>query len=246
MSQPVVELREVSFRYETRWAISNINLEITQGEYVGLIGPNGGGKTTTLKLILGLLKATEGEVRVFDRPALRLSRRERSQIGFVRQRAWEMDPSFPGTLLEVAGTALFAQVGFGRRLSSEQKARIQETLEQVELWEKRNELVRELSAGQQQRLYLARALACQPKLLLLDEPTSAVDAKTQSEFFKLIADLHKERDLTIILVSHDLGAVAEQVESLAVINQNLVYRGPVADADELLAQQLFPIGGRQN
>ncbi len=230
MSEPLVLLDSVSFRYESQWALSGVSFKIEAGEYVGLIGPNGGGKTTTLKLILGLLKPTEGEVRVFGRPAARLSRRERGQIGFVRQRAWDMDPSFPGTVHEVAQTALYAQAGLAKPLRLEDHARVNKALEQAGLWERRHALVRELSIGQQQRLYLARALACQPKLLLLDEPTSAVDSEAQRQFYDLIATLHQEQKLTVILVSHDLNSVAEQVESLAIIRHTLIYRGPVEEA----------------
>ena len=243
MQSPVVELSNISHRFDARWAISDINIEILRGEYVGLVGPNGGGKTTSLKLILGLLKQTEGEVRVFGKPALRLSRSEKSQIGFVRQKAWDMDPSFPGTVMEVAGTALYPKIGFGRRLSGSQRDLIGKSLEQVGIGHLSHSLVRELSTGQQQRLYLARALACEPKLLLLDEPTSAVDAKTQKEFFKLIADLRDEREITIILVSHDLETVAREVESLAIINQELIFRGSVEEGQHYLANQFSISGG---
>jgi zinc transport system ATP-binding protein len=245
MTSPVVELQEVSHRFDARWAISDIDLEISEGEYVGLVGPNGGGKTTTLKLILGLLKQTKGEVRVFGKPALRLSRSEKSHIGFVRQKAWDMDPSFPGTVMEVAGTALYPKIGYGRRLKREQKRLIGESLEQVGISHLQNNFVRSLSTGQQQRLYLARALSCEPKLLLLDEPTSAVDAKTQSEFFELISNLRKERVITIVLVSHDLEAVAAQVESLAIINQDLVFRGSVEEGEHYLAHKFSIPGGDQ-
>lgn len=237
MTSPVVEMKEVSHRFDARWAISDINILIEEGEYVGLVGPNGGGKTTSLKLILGLLKQTQGEVRVFGKPALRLSRIEKSQIGFVRQKAWDMDPSFPGTVMEVAGTALYPKIGFGRRLSAQQRKFIGESLELVGIGHLQNSLVRELSTGQQQRLYLARALSCEPRLLLLDEPTSAVDAKTQSEFFQLISNLRKEKEITIVLVSHDLETVAREVESLAIINQKLIFRGSVQEGQHHLTHQ---------
>lgn len=234
MTQPVVEFQNVSFRYDGPRVLSEIDFSIPAGAYSGLIGPNGGGKTTTLKLALGLLKPTEGEVRVFGKPASRLNRLERSRIGYVRQRAWDMDGSFPGTVHEVAQTALYARVGIGRWLNKEHRNRIAAALAEVGLWDKRKALVRELSGGQQQRLYLARALACDPQLLLLDEPTSAVDAKAQAQFYQLIKKLQQEHHMAIVLVSHDLTTVADEVQHLVCINRTLEYEGPTEEGRHFL------------
>ncbi|MBI3962236.1 MAG: ATP-binding cassette domain-containing protein, partial [Deinococcus sp.] len=183
--------------------------------------------TTLLKLILGLLVPTQGEVRLFGKLAHQLNRQERSQIGYVRQRAWDIDPSFPGTVYEAAQTALYAQAGLGRWLDRAQRAQVDQALEQVGLWPLRHALVRELSVGQQQRLYLARALSCQPQLLLLDEPTSAVDIDAQRQFYDLITHLNRQHGVTVILVSHDLDSIAAQAQTLLCLNHDLLYYGPV-------------------
>jgi len=234
MGRQIVEFRNVSFRYNGSEVLSGIHFTVPTASYTGLIGPNGGGKTTTLKLALGLLQPTEGEVRVFGKPASRLSRLERSRIGYVRQRAGEMDGGFPGTIDEVAQTALYARVGIGRWLTKAHRRRVARALEEVGLWRIRKSLVRELSGGQQQRLYLARALACDPQLLLLDEPTSAVDAKAQEQFYKLVRQLHRDHGMAIVLVSHDLITVSDQVDQLVCVNRTLQYQGPVAQGRHLL------------
>ena len=235
MNRPIIELCHVSYRYDRVWALSAIDLTIQAGDYVGLIGPNGAGKTTLLKLILGLLTPTQGEVRVFDQPALRLPRRERGRIGYVRQQAWDIDPGFPGTVYEVAQTALYTQTGLGSWPGAMPRSRLEHALRQVGLWDRRHMPIRELSIGQQQRLYLARALACEPQLLLLDEPASAVDAQTQSQFYELIAQLNQNQGISIVLISHDLESVVEQVKTLVCINRVLLYCGPVDEGLHQLA-----------
>lgn len=235
MNRPIIELRHVSYRYDRVWALTDVQLEIPAGEYVGLIGPNGAGKTTLLKLVLGLLTPTQGEVRVFDQPTLRLPRRDRGRIGYVRQQAWDIDPGFPGTVYEVAQTALYAETGLGSWPKAVQRSRLEHALRGVGLWDRRHMPIRELSIGQQQRLYLARALACEPQLLLLDEPASAVDAQTQSQFYELIAQLNQNQGITIVLISHDLESVVEQVKTLICINRALLYHGPVNEGLHQLA-----------
>lgn len=204
-ARPIVELRDVYFRYDgsREWTLEEVTLELEAGKAVGLVGPNGGGKTTLLKLIAGLLRPQRGEVLLFGREAWRLGRRGRGRLGYVPQRPWPLDPAFPGTAWEVLRASL----------GGVPPERLEAALRAVGLWEQRHRPLRELSVGQQQRLALARALARTPDLLLLDEPTSALDPAAREDFFRVLGELRRVRpDLAVVLVSHDLERGIEWVD----------------------------------
>lgn len=213
MSEPVIELRGVSFAYQHEPTLANLSLVVEAGEYVGVIGPNGGGKTTLMKLMLGLLTPDEGEIRLFGRP--RDQFRDWHAIGYVPQRAGNSDFRLPITVEEV--------VRFGAPRGNKTAARA--SLAQVDMQQYAAARLSELSGGQQQKIFIAKALAAQPKVLILDEPTAGVDVRAQDDFYQLLAALNKQQGLTIILVSHDIDVVVNEVSKLACINEVLVYHG---------------------
>ena len=204
-------------------ALANLNLSIMPGEYVGVIGPNGGGKTTLMKLLLGLLTPQTGEISLFGTPLA--SFREWHKIGYVPQRFGGGDFKLPITVEEV--------VAFGARGSNTSvdagKASIAQGLAQVGMESFAKRRLSELSGGQQQKVFIAKALASQPEILILDEPTAGVDVQAQDDFYQLLASLNKTRGLTIILVSHDIDVVVNEVSKLACINEALVYHGRPKD-----------------
>jgi len=219
----IIEVNDVSFSYGNVPALKNITLVIHQGDYVGVIGPNGSGKTTLLKIMLGLLKPSSGQVRLFGKPLSRF--REWSKIGYVPQKAINFDPLFPSTVREVVAMGRYGKRGLVRWLNKDDQEIIDRSLRQVEMFEYKDRLIGDLSSGQQQRVFIARALAGEPEVIFLDEPTVGVDVKTQEQFYTLLEQLNKELGLTLILISHDIDVIASEVTELACINQTLVYHG---------------------
>lgn len=219
----IIEIDNLSFAYAGEKVVKNITLNIHEGDYLGIIGPNGSGKTTLLKLMLGLLKPTEGEVRLFGTPVKDF--KDWYKLGYVPQKAVNFDPLFPVTVWEVVAMGRLGRRGLGKSLSAADDKAIDSALDEVGMQEFRKRLIGDLSGGQQQRVFIARALATEPSVIFLDEPTTGIDVEAQEQFYSLLAKLNKERDLTLVLISHDLDVVAHETTELACINQTLVYHG---------------------
>jgi len=216
MSQPIVEIRNVFFSYNGQEVLQDVNFDVAEGDFIAMIGPNGGGKTTLLRLMLGLLKPAQGSVRVLGMPAQKASH----HIGYVPQEV-HGNRSFPITALEVV---LMGKLGPGKRFSRNSRKDREEAMEalaRMDMADLGGRRIDELSGGQRQRVYIARALVTRPKLLLLDEPTASIDTRGQSEFFKLLKDINK--DVTILVVSHDLLVISTYVKSVACVNKRLHY-----------------------
>lgn len=218
----VVEMRDVWFSYDGSPVLEGVSLVVEEGDFLGIIGPNGGGKTTLLKLIVGLLRPDRGTVRVFGEEPWRL-RERRNLIGYVPQRS-EAERFFPITVYEVAALGRLHRRRWMRRLTDEDREEIRLALERMGMWEHRDKLFGELSGGQQQRALLARALAQNPKLLVLDEPTSGIDQPSQEDFFSLLSKLHRS-GITVVMVSHDVGVVTRWVTKIACLNRRLYMHG---------------------
>lgn len=219
----IIEVNNVSFAYSEEVILKDITLNIHQGDYVGLIGPNGGGKTTLLKIMLGLLKPKQGTVKLFGQPIEKFN--NWSKIGYVPQKAVNFDVKFPATVQEVVMMGRYGKRGLFHRITQEDKQVVQKVLEQVDMLDFNNRLIGDLSGGQQQRVFIARALATEPEVVFLDEPTVGVDVQTQEHFYDLLKKLNTQLNLTLVLVSHDIDVIAHEATELACINQNLVYHG---------------------
>ena len=224
---PLIDLQRVCFTYGGEPILAEVDLAIGRGEFLGLIGPNGSGKSTLLKIILGLLRPTEGDVRLFGEPAARCG--DRWRIGYVPQRLSTFDAQFPATVAEVVGMGRFARLGPFRRPQAADRAAVARALASVGMTGFSDRRIGQLSIGQQQRAFIARALATEAELLILDEPTAAVDAATQEEFYHLLEGLNHDQGMTIVLVEHDLAMVAAHVASIAVLNRRIVFRGTPAE-----------------
>jgi zinc transport system ATP-binding protein len=219
----IIELRGVSFAYGEELALENINLAIHQGDYLGVVGPNGGGKTTMLKIMLGLLKPQSGEVLLFGQPIGKF--KEWWRIGYVPQKAVNFDIKFPATVEEIVLMGRFGKRGLLRRMTKEDKEKALWALEQVGMREYKDHLIGNLSAGQQQRVFIARAIAGEPEVIFLDEPTAGVDTESQEKFYALLRKLNKDLDLTLVLISHDIGIIASEATEMAHVNRKLTYHG---------------------
>lgn len=240
-ASPVVEVKSVSFAYGKEKVLDRVSLTVARGDYLGLIGPNGSGKTTLLRLILGLLPLTEGEIRLFGKPVEQF--RDRWRVGYVAQKAASFNSAFPATVEEVVSTGLAARRGLFRRFTPSDRLAVRQALDRVGLLPYKDRLVGRLSGGQQQRVFIARALVSRPELLILDEPTVGVDPSAEEQFYRLIRSLREEMGLTVILVSHDIGAISHEVSTLACLNRRLFYHGPAAGF--ATAEQLSSLYGHE-
>jgi zinc transport system ATP-binding protein len=221
---PVIELSQVHFGYDaSSTALEDISLRVFPGDFLGLVGPNGSGKSTLIKIILGLLQPQQGQVKLLGQPIR--SFRQWSRIGYVSQKANSFNTGFPATVFEVVSTGLFGKMGLFKWIGRREKELIYQAIEMVGLGGLAKRNVGGLSGGQQQRTFIARALVSMPELIILDEPTVGVDAKSEQHFFELIERLRVELDVTILLVSHDIGAITKKVSHVACVNRKLHFHG---------------------
>jgi len=216
MDGSVLEFENVSFSYGGKPALKDATFAIRKGDFVGMIGPNGSGKTTLVKLALGLLKPDKGKVRLFGKEISGF--REWGRLGYVPQKATNFDQNFPASVFEVASMGRIPKAGLGKRLSGADMEAVGSALEIAGIASLREKRIGDLSGGQQQRVFIARALAAEPEFLMLDEPTVGVDQKAQHDFYLLLEKLNKKMNMTLLLVSHDIGVVAKSASKIACVN----------------------------
>lgn len=238
MSQISSSVPEV-IRIEHLWAayahesvLEDITLSVRQTDFIGLIGPNGGGKTTLIKVLLGLLTPMRGEVRVMGKPVVE----GRRYIGYVPQQV-EYDHDFPISVWDVAQMGRLGQRRLFQRYTQEDSDVVAEALRRVGMLEQRRRPIGELSGGQRQRVYIARALATQPKILLLDEPTASVDPNASSSIYELLRELNAH--VAIILISHDISVISAYVKTIGCLNRRLIYHGEKEITSDML-QAAYP------
>jgi zinc transport system ATP-binding protein len=226
-AHPVLEAEHVSFGYGDESVIDDVSLSVAPGEFVALVGPNGSGKSTLLRVLLGLLKPRQGAVRLFGQSPHDL--RDRARLGYVPQRL-AVPSDLPANVEEVVAAGRLARIGWHRRLKAEDRREVEHAMTAVSLADLRHRPVRELSGGQQQRAFIAKALAGQPELLVLDEPVAGVDAESQERFRDSLTHLIRMHDAAVLLVSHELGAVADDLDRVVVLRRGRVFfDGPPAD-----------------
>lgn len=200
--------------------MENISFQVKKGEYMGIIGPNGGGKTTLMKLLLGLLKPSTGIIKIHGTKIEEL--KDRSFIGYVPQRASQSATDFPATVQEIVTSGRTARAGILNHFTPLDYEKIEWAMEVADVTKLREQLVGELSGGQRQRVFIARALAGEPEMLFLDEPTIAIDAPLSSKFYTFLRQINKKYGITILFVSHDIECVEKEVSSVLCVNKTLV------------------------
>jgi zinc transport system ATP-binding protein len=227
MNKTIIETHHLNFSYGQQPVIWDVNLKIQAGDFMAMIGPNGGGKTTLLKLMLGLLKADSGSIRIFGKPPTEVSYR----IGYVPQ-DFHINQNFPISSLDVV---LMGKLKPGKRWTrhaKEDRMDALQALERAGIGKYSNHRIGELSIGQKQRVFIARALVTDPDILFLDEPTASIDTKGQNEFYAILKELNHK--ITIIVVSHDLMVISRYVKSVACVNQRLHYHGHAELTGEMI------------
>ncbi|HUV75236.1 MAG TPA: ABC transporter ATP-binding protein [Dehalococcoidales bacterium] len=218
MAKEVIRLDDIWVHYDGIPVLEGINLSVEPNKFLGIIGPNGGGKTTLLKVILGLIKPTRGNISVLGQ----LPEKGRKSIGYISQYTL-FDRDFPVSVSDAVLMGRYGKAGLYRRYSEEDKRAAKEALKTVDMLNYQNRQVGKLSGGEQQRVFIARALATDPKILLLDEPTASIDPNMQAEFYELIESL--KRRMSVVMVSHDISAVSIHVDQIACLNHQLFYHG---------------------
>lgn len=217
----LAEMRDVVFGYGHVPVVDGLNLQINSGEFIGLTGPNGSAKTTTLKLLLGLLHPQDGRVT--------LSRRGETGkpvvVGYVPQQIASFNAGFPSTVYELVRSGLFTSKRWFGILPKNEVERIERVLQQVGMWELRKRKIGELSGGQKQRVCLARALVLEPDLLVLDEPTTGMDAAARTSFYDLIEHQVRAHGRTVLMVTHDLEESLPRLTRLLVLDKRIRFDG---------------------
>lgn len=216
-TSPVIEIQDLSFSYGDRLVLDSVNLTVNQNDFLAVIGPNGGGKSTLVKLIIGLLPPQTGQIKVLGKtPEI-----TRQDIGYLPQYV-AFDRAYPIEVLDVVRMAALSKGLFRTFRDSDTKQAL-EKLSDLGIHYLAKRPFAQLSGGEKQRTLLARALMNNPKILILDEPTTGVDSKTQSEFYALLHTLNT--NMAIVMISHDLSAVSNHVKTIACLNQRCVYHG---------------------
>jgi zinc transport system ATP-binding protein len=227
MAEPIIDVSGVCFSFNGQAVLQDVDLKVERGDFLVVIGPNGGGKTTLLKLMLGLLEPTLGSVRVFGRQPAEVTHR----IGYVPQNV-HVNKTFPVSVLDVVLMGRLRTSKGWSRHSRQDRLAAQASLEQLGVWEVRDRRIGDLSGGQLQRVFIARALVSGPEVLFLDEAMASIDAQSRGEFYESLTELN--RTVTIVAVSHDMMILSSHVKSVACVNRDLHYHGSGEITQEML------------
>jgi len=219
--EALVDLNDVWVAWDGKWVLKSIYFKCYAGEISGIVGPNGGGKTTLLNVIMGLLRPQKGTVLLFGRKP---GKRGRLEVGYLPQISHAQE-SFPVTVLDVVLMGLYNRIGFFHRPDRNNKEVAMNLLAKVNMADHAERPFGALSGGQQQRVNIARALASEPKLLVLDEPSTGIDSLAQEDFYELLAKLRDEQSISVIMVSHDIGVITSHADQIACLNVQLHYHG---------------------
>jgi len=223
----VVTAESLSFRFNGVEILSDVTFALERGEFLGIVGPNGSGKTTLIRLLLGLLKPTRGTVTLFGLSTDAFS--QWRKVGYLPQKIAAFNPNFPATVEEIVALGLLAGKSFPRRIARTDRRSIDEAMALLDITSIRNKLIGELSGGQQQRVLIARALVAEPELLILDEPTTALDPEGRERFFATLKTLNRHRAVTIIMITHDMGTIGQHASKLLYLDKNLIFFGGFDD-----------------
>ena len=227
---PLISVKDLNYMVGEQTILSGISFDIDQGEYLALVGPNGGGKSTLIKLILGLIVPSSGTIEILSKSID--SFKDYYKIGYVPQNVSLFDNNFPLSVYETVALGLSSQKPWFSFLDSRDKKNIDMAIKSASIENLRDKNISELSGGQRQRVMIARALVSQPQILILDEPSTGVDIASQEKFYQFLKRLNREENLTIIFITHDLGVIADDVTNVLAVNQNLTFRGT---AEEILS-----------
>lgn len=223
---PVISIKNLNFKYGKTAILEDVSFNVDRGDYLALAGPNGAGKTTLIRLLLGLEKSS-GRIEILKTPLNKFSNWEK--VGYLPQRAAVFNPLFPATVEETISLGILSSKRFPKKFSAKDKRKIKEMLEILDIIQLKDRLISGLSGGQQQKVFLARALISNPEILILDEPGSGLDSKSRENFFNLLKKVNKERETAIILITHDASEIGRYADKLLYLDKKIIFYGQFSD-----------------
>ncbi len=223
MTTDLVTIEGLCVRYEAAEVLRQISFKVNAGDYVGIVGPNGSGKSTLIKALLGLVNTERGNITLFGAELSRFA--EWRRVGYLPQRLKFFNPDFPATVEEIVGLGLLAGKRLPRKLGRADREKVEKTLALMGIAGIRKRRIGELSGGQQQRVLLARAVVGGPELLILDEPTTALDPETRDRFYTMLQMLNREQGVTVILVTHDTSSIGTYATRFLYVDKELIFNG---------------------
>ncbi len=223
MPVKIVSSELLSCSYREGRVLEDVSFQVERGDYVGIVGPNGSGKSTLIKALLGLVTISAGSAALFGIPLADF--RSWHKVGYLPQSLHLVNPVFPATVRETVGLGLLSLKRFPKRLNRADNDKISTILYELSISELEHKLIGELSGGQLQRVLLARAIVNDPELLVLDEPTAALDPETRGRFYAMIAEINRTRGVTILLVTHDSGAIGEHASKMLYLDKKMLFYG---------------------
>lgn len=223
MQIQVVCAENLCCSYASGRVLEDITFSVEAGDYVGIVGPNGSGKSTLVRALLGLCRISEGSASLFGVDCARFS--DWGRLGYLPQSLGQLNPVFPATVAETVALGLLSLQRFPRRLRGVEHGRVESVLDELGILNLKDRLIGELSGGQQQRVLLARALVNDPELLIMDEPTAALDPETRERFYGLVAGINSTRNVTVLLVTHDTGVIGRHASKMLYLDKRLLFFG---------------------
>jgi len=232
----MIKVKDLSFSYQGRMILKDISFQVEKGDFLGIIGPNGAGKSTLVKLLLKILNPSKGSIEILGENIQSFN--QWSKIGYISQKANSFNGDFPATVEEIVGANLSAKTGIFKRKTKDHKTRVYEALEKVGMQDYGKKLIGQLSGGQQQRVFIARVLVGEPEIMLLDEPTVGIDMKSEEAVYCLLARLNSDLGITIIMVTHDIGAITVHANKLVCLGERGMFVHDINEpiTDETLSE----------
>lgn len=234
MKEKIVEANNISFSYGKNQVLNNISFYIEKGDFIGIIGPNGSAKSTLIKLMVGTLKPDKGSMQLFNKDIKVF--KGFNKIGYISQNVRDINSKFPATVEEVVESNLYSQLGFLKLSNKNIREKAYEVLKIVDMENYKDTLIGELSGGQKQRVFIARSLINRPEILFMDEPLVGVDVNSQDKTYNLLDKINKEYNITLVMVSHDIGKITIKANKIFSLRNKKIY---IHDSKKVEAEELL-------